>query len=294
MMKLADLPLEILQRLDGLWGRIRYQVDKEDKDHEKKILHTPGNYNCVDQTPAAFAAAVLRNAARYWESRKGKVGKRTSIIFHEFIYSSSEAAFLSKTERAAIGAEIVSLFPDVPIRLAWHEDPVTGRSDLHVLFGYHTEENPPRVLLSARYGAGKRSFSFTAFITEKRINESLNQARGPIENRLVTTAEVGRERRPKRNREKQTPADILITILGPDWDGERKNLIPILRKKKIAVTRHNDEFLSVVLPGRKRAVRLYLDELVQAYDRAKQRQIAAAKTAARKKRQLGSQAADDL
>jgi hypothetical protein len=294
MMKLADLPLEILQRLDGLWGRIRYQVDKEDKDHEKKILHTPRNYNCAEQTPAAFAAAVLRNAARYWESRKGKIGKRTSMIFHEFIYSSSEAAFLSKTERAAVEADIVTLFPGVPIRVAWHEDPVTGRSDLHVLFGYHTQENPPRVFLSSHYGAGKASFSYTAFITEKLINERLNRARGPTENRLVSTADVGRERRPKRNREKQTPADILVTILGPDWDGRRESLLPALRKKKITVTRHNDDFLSVLLPGRKRAVRLYLDELVQAYDRAKQRQIAAAKTAARKKRQLGSQAADDL
>jgi hypothetical protein len=294
MMKFADLPLEILQRLDGLWARIRYQVDKEDKDHEEKILHTPQNYNCADQTAATFAAAVLNNAARYRNSRKGKVGKCTSIIFHEFIYSSPEGAFLSGTERTAIEVDVVLLFAGVPIRLAWHEDPVTGISDLHVLFGYHTQEEWPRVFLSSQYGAGKPSFSHTAFVAEKRINERLNRARGPTEKHLVTTADVGRQRRPLKNREKQTPADILITILGADWDGRPENLLAVLKKKKIAVTRHNDEFLSAVLPGRKRAVRLYLDELAQAYDRAEQRQIAAAKKVARKKKQLDSQAADDL
>lgn len=294
MMKVADLPLKILQREDGLWGRMRYQVDKEDKDHVKKILHTPRNYNCVDQTAAAFAAAVIRNAARYRDSRKGKVGKCTSIIFHEFIYSSPEGAFLSARERAAIQADVVSLFPDVPLRLAWHEDPVTGISDLHVLFGYHTREDPPRVFLSSHYGAGKPSFSYAGYVAEKRINDRLNRARSPAERRLVTTADVGRERRPKKSREIQTPADILVTILGSDWDGRQEKLLAVLKKKKIAVTRHYDEFFSAILPGRKRAVRLYLDELAQAYDRAEQRQIAAAKKAARKKRQLDSQAADEL
>jgi hypothetical protein len=294
MMKLADLGLAILQRATGLWDRIRYQVDKDDKDHIKKILHDPRNYNCIHQTASAFAEAVIRNAECYRESRKGKVGKCTSIIFHEFIYSSPEGAFLTADERTAIEAEIVSLFHDVPIRLAWHEDPVTGISDLHVLFGYHTQEKSPRVFLSSQYGAGKPSFSHTAFVSEKSINERLNRARAPNQNQLMTTADIGRKRRPKKSPESQTPADILITILGPDWDGSPKNVLAVLKKKKIAVTRHNDEFLSAVLPGRKKAVRLYLEELTQAYDRAEQRQIAATKKAARKQKQLDSRAADDL
>jgi hypothetical protein len=294
MMKLADLGLEILQRATGLWDRIRYQVDKDDKDHIKKILHRPRNYNCIDQTAAAFAEAVIRNAERYRESRKGKVGKCTSIIFHEFIYSSVQGAFLTAQERTVVEAEVVSLFCGVPIRLAWHEDPSTGISDLHVLFGYHTQEDSPRVFLSFHYGAGKPSFSHSGFVTEKRINERLNRARGPNESRLVSTADIGRERRPKQSRETQTPADILISILGSDWDGRQESLLAALKKKQIPVTRHNDEFLSAILPGRKKAVRLYLDELAQAYDRAKQRQIASTKKAARKKKQLGSQAADDL
>jgi hypothetical protein len=294
MMKLADLGLEILQRVTGLWERIRYQVDKDDKDHIKKILHQPRNYNCIDQTASAFAEAVIRNAARYRESRKGKVGKCTSIIFHEFIYSSPEGGFLTAEERTAVEAEVVSLFCGVPIRLAWHEDPLTGISDLHVLFGYHTQQSCPQVFLSSQYGAGKPSFSYTAFIAEKHINERLNRSRAPNQNQLMTTADIGRKRRPQKTRESQTPADILITLLGPDWDGRPENLLSVLKKKKIAVTRHNDEFLSAVLPGRKKAVRLYLDELAQAYDRAKQRQMEAAKKAARKKKQLDSQAADDL
>lgn len=290
MIKPADLPKDLLTTADGLWSRVEYQVDPNDPGHFGKILHPPGNYNCAGDSAVDFVGAVLENARRYGEARKGKVGKRTPLLYQERIYSGPEGRLLAPAEKRITELVFVALLHGVPARVAWHDDPKTRRSDAHILFGYHIDG---AAMIGRYYGTGKESFDHACYRTEKALVEELNR-RNPEAKKIMTTAAVAAERRAGSNRERQTPADIFVALLGDTWDGDEDKLRRAADEKKIKVTRQNDDYISVILPGRRRAVRLFLGELAQAKDRAKMRQLQAAKTAAKGKQQIDREAADDL
>lgn len=161
---------------------------------------------------------------------------------------------------------------------------------MHILFAYHIDGAPT---ISQHYGNGKESFSYALYRTEKELIEELNRL-NPGAAKILTTAEVAAVRRSEPKQEKQTAADMFVTLLGDEWDGSQNDLRRAIEQRKVKVTRENDEFISVILPGRKRASRFYFHELAQGKERAKMREQEKAKAAARKKRQLGRDAADDL
>lgn len=117
----------------ALRKRINYMSDVTHDNHVGKTILAARNYRCEDHSGDAFETKALQIFQKYREGREGKEGKRTSKLFEEFIYSSAPGSFLTAKERVLIEhAIMVEGFQQTTCRTVWHEDPKTGRSDLHV------------------------------------------------------------------------------------------------------------------------------------------------------------------
>ncbi len=195
MIKLADLPRETLTTRKGLWKRIDYLTDADDEGHVHKVLHAPRNHNCSGETAEDFAANVCDNARRYQDHRSGKVGKRTAKIMHELIYSGVEGRILAAAEKEKVETTLIELLHATPARSAWHDDPQTGRSDLHILFAWCNGAHTSSPVLSRHYGAGKASFSYACYMAEKAINEEYSRCQSEaslrVRRRMNTRPQAG-------------------------------------------------------------------------------------------------------
>jgi hypothetical protein len=117
-----------------LSDHLKYLADTTHDDHAGLILHPAKNYNC-GPTADDFIAAVEGTQKKYLEVRAGLSGKRTADIWEEAINNMDEGCYHTPAERDAIEKKMISeICPGSPARTVWHENPVTGECDLHIIF----------------------------------------------------------------------------------------------------------------------------------------------------------------
>jgi hypothetical protein len=128
----VESPLEALRK------RVNYISAADHDNHKGKIVKPARNHNCPGQSKDDFVTMAER--LRYAYEKRGQ-GNRTRRLFDEIVYSSDNGAHLTDQERELIETVLIAdLCPHAAVRTAWHVDPLTGRSDLHILLSA-TDEN---------------------------------------------------------------------------------------------------------------------------------------------------------
>jgi hypothetical protein len=117
-----------------LTAHLKYLGDIAHDDHKGLILHPAKNYGC-GPTAEDFVSAVEDTQKKYIEVRAGLSGKRTADIWEEAINNMDEGCYHTPAERDAIEKKMISeICPASPARTVWHENPITGECDLHLIF----------------------------------------------------------------------------------------------------------------------------------------------------------------
>ena len=210
--------------LKRLIDRCDYYSDPGHQNHIGKILHPPTAHGSGGGGADYFLNKILDLYGAYEKSRAGKKGNRTTKLFEEFIYSSPPFACLSKEERQTIKTGLLNRFlPNVPVLAAWHEDPLSGRSDLHLLTGAHTDSDPPLVFTSAGYGNGNKHILLALERAADEVIHEINLRRRR-DQWLLSARETKRLAMIKAG--KKTLAQQLAKV----WDGQRKTLAAALRR----------------------------------------------------------------
>lgn len=165
-----------------LVARVVYISDPSHPDHsgkKKKTIYPARNYNVPgnDQSPEAFIREVVQLDNSYQDLRFGKMGKGSSQLFGELIYSTEPGAWLTNEERDEIERRIVSRFGGMAVcRTAWHVDEKTGRCDLHVLISAKNLDYPPKMTLWAEFGGTDQDHIYAAMDSlDTEITRYLNR-----------------------------------------------------------------------------------------------------------------------
>ncbi len=227
----------------SLKKRITYISDTTHENHTGKTILAARNYRCEDQSAEAFETKALQIFQKYKAGREGKVGKRTSKLFEEFIYSSAPGSFLTTLEKNTIEhALITNALLFTSCRTVWHDDPKTGRCDLHILAAAYTDDVPPRVHLSFGFGHGERDFLLTLERAERDALDLINEKRDPSK-RILSAREA------KKINMREAKVLTLAEKLSAIWDGSKDTLVKALTGLGYTITKFTDKNISVVSPG---------------------------------------------
>lgn len=227
-----------------LRDRINYITDVTNPNHAGMTIMAARNYRCPDNTPEAFEEKAVKCFERYDLTRRNKKGNRTKKLFEEHIYSSTEDAFLTDSERRLIEKALIeNAFNFVPVRTAWHIG--NGRSDLHILSAGYSDDIPPSVHLSTDFGHGKRDFLLTLERAERDALDIINSQRE--KNRRVLSAREVK----KRNMKKAGIQTLGQKLSGPGlWDGSNESITKALQKLGYQVLRLTKKSVSIISPER--------------------------------------------
>jgi hypothetical protein len=210
--------------LKRLIDRCDYSADADHPNHVGKIIHRPTTAGCDGITVDDFLTKILDLYQAYEKGRAGKKGNRTTKLFEEFVYSCPIGTFLSPAERKTVNGGLRQrLWNNVPILPVWHEDPVSGRSDLHVLAGAYTDSDPPLVFTSAGFGHGAKNILLEMERAEDEVLQLLNQRRAR-ERWILSARETRRLALIKAGKK------TLVQRLAKIWDGKGKTLQDALLK----------------------------------------------------------------
>lgn len=129
--------------IEALKEHCDYHEDATHPNHVGLTIHPACNYNC-GPTTADFVSAVEGTQAKYLEVRDGKPGKRDPNLWEEVICCMGEGCYHTKAERDAIELMMIAkICPDSPARAIWHENPVTGKDILIIIFPTKNTEGKP-------------------------------------------------------------------------------------------------------------------------------------------------------
>lgn len=228
------------ERGKTLSDRINYISDPTHPNHIGKNIFAAKNYLCEDNSPEAFENKAVEVYGKYDRHRKGKQGNRSKKLFEEHIFSSPEGAFLSEKEKGLLEKAVIDDgFCFVAVRTAWHDNPHTGRSDLHILSAGYTEDIPPRVHLTTDFGHGKRDFLLTLERAERDALDVINSRREKSR-KIFSAREV------KRKNMKKAGVETLSQKLAAVWDGTNQTIKEALQKLGYRVERLTKKSVSVI------------------------------------------------
>lgn len=245
-----------------------YLVDGDHPDHKDKILGTPKNYNCADDTAEALISEVARSEAEYQKHRAGRRGKRTKRIFEEIIYSSPYFADMTD-EELDIAEEMVvkALVPDVPARSNRHKCKKKRRTDFHIIFPTKTGY-PPSTTIWGQFGGGKACI-FSAFdILDDQIAKRINEHREK-DRHIKSRIQVRREKAIAAKSKKPTLAEE-IAAANPARHITAENIRAAIEALGHAVTKETAQFISIVFKGARKPRRYNLPDLITGIEAAQE------------------------
>lgn len=165
--------------------RVDYLEDRDHPNHINKEITCACNYRCGNSS-SDFITEVLSLDALYQLARKGRPGRPGRRLFEEIVYSSPKGAGLDDYERKWIERKMIALLArKTACRVAWHIDPTTGRSDMHVLLAARTQTNPPTTTIWSEFKGARHIFvefdrwdeGITTFLNSRRPASPLKTAR---------------------------------------------------------------------------------------------------------------------
>ena len=229
MIKWVKHTLSKRKSIKSLSGRIRYIADPTHANHLNKIVLSPKNHKCRGPDERSFFAEIVKGKQRYLHRRTGKRGKRTSICWGEYCYSSPEGTVphkdgqgrqpsLNAKERDEVEQHILA----GPIgrgacRFGWHIDVFTGRCDAHFLFAAHDERGV--IWANDGYGKGQKCLKLELERLEEELIKLLNKQRPP-DQQLMTPRQ-----RHSQNRKNAGRLTFAEKLLATGWDGTAETLI---------------------------------------------------------------------
>lgn len=252
-----------------LAARVVYIADATHPDHLNKIIGTPKNYNCPDQTEDGFINEVIRLDSEYLKYREGKRGKRTKRLFEEIVYSSPYLADLTDDE-LDIAEEIVvaALVPDAAARSNRHKSKPgkkkakKGRTDFHILTSAKTTGYPPTTTIWGKFGGKGKACIFPALDElDAEIARRINARRKP-EHRIKSRLDVRREQAIAAKGQKPSLAQE-IAEANPTLLITAKNIRATIEALGHAVPKITDRFISIIFSGAKKPRRYNLPELLE-------------------------------
>jgi hypothetical protein len=254
----ASSPVELAER-------IAYISDPANSSHKGKVIHPARNYNCSNNSPEAFQAAVHQVEEDYQRARQGKRGKRSRRLFEEVIYSSPHGANLTPLERESVETMLINLIGRrTACRTAWHVDGATGRADLHVLLAAKTQDYPPRVTLWADFGGSEGQHIYAEF--DKLDDLIIRQLNRAVErkSKLKPASKIRKENAAKVIGKKSTlAAEIAAKIKSLVT---RDNIAETITALGHGVSKATDRSISVVFNGRIKPRRYNIDDLLASID----------------------------
>jgi hypothetical protein len=244
--------------LKTLQSRIVYLENQQHEDHQDVVVYPSVNYNCGGQPGKAFVNEVIKADELYFASPdRQKGGKPSTRLFEEFVYSTPMGAFLNANERKEIELSLVNSFArHAAVRLGWHVNETTGRSDLHILIAAKNNDWPAKLTLPSQFGHGKPCIISVINRVSKEITDNMNKTRPE---KLKTAIEVHKEKEQLRTGKTHNLAKELAPLgLAPD------ELREGIESLGYSVTRENENTISVKFPNSKRASRYNKHELIRA------------------------------
>lgn len=243
--------------------RVAYIADASHEDHLNKILGTPRNYNCPDETAEAFIAEVVRLDAGYQKFRAGKRGKRTRRIFEEIVYSSPHFADMTDEELDIAEDMVVkALVPNAAARSNRHKDTKTHRTDFHILLSAKTSDYPPTTTIWGKFGGSGHACIFAAFdMLDDQIARRINEDR-ESDRHIKSRVQVRHEKAIAAKGIKPTLAEEIAANTTPPVTAE--NIQAAIEACGHVVPKITDRFVSVIFSGAKRPRRYNLPDLIDA------------------------------
>jgi len=255
-----------------LRGHIAYLSNAHHPDHIGKVeIQPPKFYGC--KNAVAFVRAVEVADETYIQFRSGSKGKRTDRVWDEAIYRTPDNTDLGDGDRTMIELTMLSIKRDTPTVTQWHKNIERGSWDLHVLTPAKSTDWPPRVLLSASFGAGKKHVYATLERLDQDLVDALNVHRPP--HRRIVSALEKRKQKAKRALDlsskgngNNTAKGSLAALIAKKATGNvaANDLKALVEALGIVVTRCTDRFISVIFPGRKQPRRYAIDSLLLDID----------------------------
>ncbi len=214
-------------------------------------------YNCPAQKEGDFIKVCSDRQHRYKEGREGKRGKRTNDLWKDYVYSTGYGIHMGQEDAEFLILRLArDVFRGVPFAAAIHYNPQTGRTDIHIITGIHTDDIPPQVFASGNYGAGRPSLEITLKRLEEEFTADFNKKRTPDQARLLLPKDVNLARR--RAAGKMPFAEQLVEA---GWDADPKTLADACQTAGIVVTRHTEKTISLLRPLAKKATKLTTETL---------------------------------
>lgn len=196
--------------IDELIDYLDYLEDTTHPDHKGLKLHLGYNYNCDGQSAADFVEAIKGTQKKYLEVREGKSGKRTADIWEEVICNMGKGCYHTPSERDAIERMLIDeICPGSPARATWHENPETGKCDLHIIF---PTKNPDGKLNLERT---KTHMLKRMQNLDKEVAGLLNGSKSKPKKRksyIQTAQEIAREKSKKVAKKNKRPAPCPLEL----------------------------------------------------------------------------------
>ena len=242
---------------------IAYLSDPNHEDHKGKVeIHPCKIFNCKPTT-ATFVQAVIDADNAYIKFRSGQKGKRTGRIWDEAIYRTPDQTDLTEEERAMVEFTMLSIKRDTPTLLQWHRNIPRGSWDLHDLTPAKSSDWPPRVHLSAEFGAGKKHVHATLERLDQELVDSLNEHRPP--HKRIVSARVRRKQKAKKVIATSLTKGSLASLIAKNATGKiaAKDLPGLVQALGITVKKISDKYISILFQGRKQPRRYDIAALLR-------------------------------
>ncbi len=238
--------------------RVAYLEDKVHKKHVGKIITAANNLNCDGPGGEDFVSQCIKANEEYQELHLGRPGRPTKTLFIEVTYSSPVGAFLTDAERNIICKKALDKYAqNSACRYAWHINPDTGRSDLHLLLAAKSNDYPPEITIWRKH-AGSTGENLYASMDRlgTEIAEELNEKRTPATH-LKSAEQVHKETLVSASGKKDLAAELAPLNKSQD------DLVAGILELNYNVTKDTKNNVSILFPGAKRASRYNKKELLR-------------------------------
>jgi hypothetical protein len=126
-----------------------------------------------------MSSLIERQSAEYLAGALGRPGQRWSgDVAEHIIVSPDEGAFFSVAEEYLISrGTLIRLCPFSPAVFAWHYNPETGRSELHIIAGSFTEDHPALLRVTELRRCNGTDYLMLLHETGEAVIREINLAR---------------------------------------------------------------------------------------------------------------------